>query len=164
MNAELPEADNRRLYLKTWQRVLEVFLGWNKQDVTEWARQYENGLNGVDPVFYRETSIHYVVPLLIPERLQQRLEWHGLLQLKDRIEQTIQMDFHADLPNELAARKQSMPLFDWLREFEQYREQAIQRGNWFAEVNSETFDWHSAKQRVQRILAEYGEELRRRRH
>lgn len=60
-------------YLWFWWKILEEILGWNKEDVISWARQYEDGLNGIDVWFYHEAPSYYVVPLFVPDELKKRL-------------------------------------------------------------------------------------------
>jgi hypothetical protein len=81
---ELQAAALRPRYLKVWHNILSTFLGWSAAQVDGWATKWQSGLDNTkySGLFYHEEASWYVVPLLIPEALRQRLpssEHHKLM-------------------------------------------------------------------------------------
>jgi len=72
--AQEPILANKDYYLRTWTLVLGQLLDWSPEQVREWARtNYERDLDGKEVWFYHEEPMKYIVPLLVTERLQERL-------------------------------------------------------------------------------------------
>jgi hypothetical protein len=90
---------NKAEYLQAWSRVLAIMLGWSEDRVMQWARLYGRLLDGGDEgLFYHETPIYYVAPLLLPETLKRRLDGLQQIQLCGRIQSAIQQgDSFCDL-------------------------------------------------------------------
>lgn len=76
-------------YLWFWWKILEEILGWNKEEVISWARQYKDGLNGIDEWFHHELPSYYVTPLFVPDELKKRLVGMELPTLYNCLEQKI---------------------------------------------------------------------------
>jgi hypothetical protein len=147
-------------YLDTWKRALAAILGWDDDRVVRWASQYAEGLKGEDPWFYRETSIFYIAPLLITERLRKRLKLKQLSKLERDLQMAIEFGA-TTMPADLALLKDTLPFFEWLPKFEEFRKSAVEKALWFSEGCADVFDWESAKKRVQAVLEQYGEVLPR---
>ena len=80
------------LYLKLWHNVLSVFLGWSAEMIDQWSDKWEDGLNNkkYGGLFYHDTAVSYVVQLLIPDALWERLSTRERSQLRARIERAIE--------------------------------------------------------------------------
>ena len=114
---------NKASDLSGWKHVLALMLGWSEERVVAWARQYEDGLDGRDDgLFYHETAIYYIVPLLVPAGIRQQLDGLQEIEFCGRIQQT------------------------------------IENGNSFC-LCDPNHDWEAAKDRVEKILNEYGHSL-----
>jgi hypothetical protein len=86
-----PILGNKDCYLREWNLVLGELLGWSETRVREWARQnWEDGLDGKDSVFYHEDPIAYVVDLLIPQPIRERVCGLPYVQLRSHLHQAIQ--------------------------------------------------------------------------
>jgi hypothetical protein len=77
-------------FLRFWANILGETLGWSHSDVLEWARQYEDDLEGRgNPFFFHEGPAFDITLLLIPERLKRSLPRYHLAQLNDRLLEVI---------------------------------------------------------------------------
>lgn len=122
--------ENKAGYLHDWIECLRALLGWPQQQVYKWSEQWQRGLDGLDKgMFYHETPIWRITPLMIPDSLAARMNPTDLLRLEGRIEAAIRHP-GSDVP---------------------YGTEA--------EETRENFDWSAAKQRVEAVLNEYGETL-----
>jgi hypothetical protein len=69
---QTPMETSKAHYTEEWQLVLSTLLGWSESKVLQWAKQYEDNLNGQHGLmFYHETSFYYIAPLLVPRDLQE---------------------------------------------------------------------------------------------
>jgi hypothetical protein len=75
-------------YLNTWVEMLGEFLGWNEQQVLEWAERTGKlaYLENKDDLIYHSDPPYWIVHLMIPESLKERLPGPALADLKRRIE------------------------------------------------------------------------------
>lgn len=117
-------ADHKPMYLWFWQRVLREMLGWSEARVHEWAKQFEAGLNVEDPQFYEELPTYYLVDLLTPNSLQDRLKGMQWVRFKEEIE---------------------VAIWGWI--------------NAPSDLFEADFDFKAARERVEELLAEYGESI-----
>lgn len=85
-----PVPPEKEDYLRIWKKLCAYFFGWPEGPVLEWARRYEDGLNNVAPGFYNATPARYVAPLLVPERLRDKLRGFGLVVLQSRLQHAIE--------------------------------------------------------------------------
>jgi hypothetical protein len=91
MEADTEAALLKSLYLKVWYNFLRFFLGWPTDQINRWAVKWEDGLNNkaYGGLFYHDTALSYVVPLLIPDRLRERLGFGEFNRLCERLETAI---------------------------------------------------------------------------
>ena len=83
----LPKADNKASYMNAWKRFTQNMLGWSDGQLTQWVKKWEPFIDSGDGLFYHETPLYYVIPLLLPpntltklgrprySRLFECLEW-----------------------------------------------------------------------------------------
>ena len=91
-------------YKEVWTKMLGVFLHWMPKQVEEWSMKWADGLEHGNNLFYHERASWYVVPLLIPGELAEKLDSIGYNKLEGEILLAIQsgnLDFETD------------PDFDW---------------------------------------------------
>ena len=68
-------------YMEYWRQALSVFFGWPSNRVHQWASQHTKGLAGEDLWFFREPPAHYIIDLIMPDTLRNKLsgdEWRFL--------------------------------------------------------------------------------------
>jgi hypothetical protein len=84
----------RPRYLNVWDNVLGTFLNLPKEEIDAWASKWDKGLDNAayGGLFYHDTSISYIIDLLIPSELLRRLEGNERSQLESRIERAIGLD------------------------------------------------------------------------
>ncbi len=138
----------RKEYLGTWIRALRAAFGWSPERVREWARQYEDGLNGVDSWFTTEWPAYYILPLLTPDRIQPFLDTHEYTGFWGKLETVFYGFDTRNLPEYFDAGKARVyHTIEDLAEFTR-------------NPDPETFDFDAAITRVRHFLAkEYNEEL-----
>jgi hypothetical protein len=118
--------------------------------------------------------MYYITPLLVPDRLRTKckgslyppvLKGRSLRQLEGYIESAIN---HGSTAEEIEQHGYSLNppvLLDDARRNELCErlkaQQAaeIEAGNWLHDWEPERYDWQTARARVNKILAEYGESL-----
>jgi hypothetical protein len=62
--------DNRDFYLRYWTLVFSELLGWSEAQTREWARKWDDDLNGRNgSMFYHEDPYYYALPAVIRESL-----------------------------------------------------------------------------------------------
>lgn len=65
---------NKPFYVRAWRNVLEDWLSWPQQRIAQWMNAFDADLEDRGSAwFYHETAMHYMVPLLIRDRLDERL-------------------------------------------------------------------------------------------
>lgn len=80
------------LYLRAWHNTLGAFLNWPADRIDRWAARWETWLNNeTTSFFYHDTALSYVVPLLIPDTLRDRLDVGEFNRLQCRIEHAISL-------------------------------------------------------------------------
>jgi hypothetical protein len=156
------QASKKRAYLNSWKNVLGAFLGWPEERVLQWVKQdYEYLLNMPDSFVYRTSAMFYIIPLLLSDRLRRLSTDGGEVELRPRIQTAIECRISPPIPEWLKALRTRVDVEEWLQEFQKYREEAVSRGEWFSEERADQYDWKAARDRVEEILNEYGESLRR---
>jgi hypothetical protein len=119
-------------YLAVWRHILVGWLGWPEERlatwVGAWADRIERNIHGYREWFYHEDELHYVLPLLVPDALADRMS-------KQRT---------GRMYNDLAGL-----LYEELQP-------AITGRPRHASWGTETFDWEFAKERVEAVLGRYG--------
>ena len=87
--------DQRERYLDAWRRALRGLLDWPEQVTEDWSHKWDEFLDDEHDrsVFYHETPIYYIAPLLIPGRLRHRLSGRQLRRLCDALQVDIEASF-----------------------------------------------------------------------
>ena len=65
-------------YLTAWRRILVDWMGWPEERLAAWVGSWEDritrNIHGWGDWFYHEDELHYVLPLLVPDDLADRLK------------------------------------------------------------------------------------------
>ncbi len=119
-------------YLAVWRRILVGWLGWPEQRLAAWICAWEDriarNVHGWRDGFFHEDELHYVLPLLVPDDLADRLKRQRTRRMYNG---------YAEL------------LCEELRPAITGRPQIPSWG-------TESFDWHAARERVEVVLGRYG--------
>ena len=76
-------------FLSVWKKALKYFLGCSNENVAEFANKHKDGLDTPFSLLYREEPLSYIVPLLIPARLQMRMTSSEELKLQRRLNEVL---------------------------------------------------------------------------
>ena len=118
-------------YTTTWHQIVVGWLGWSEERfaawVVAWESQITDGTHGLGNWFYHEDELYYVLDLLVPDELGQRLA-----------KQRTRRMYH-DLAN---------PLYDEIKP-------AITGRPHHPSWGTEAFDWAEAKLRMEAVLRQY---------
>ncbi len=90
MGNDLGSSANKPFYMAVWRRVLTDWLHWPDERIERWMRRYDEDLEDRgDGLFYHEEALWYVAPLLISDRLTQRLGSRESMRLEWRLQRVI---------------------------------------------------------------------------
>lgn len=78
--------------LRIWADFFRVFFGWPRGRVEKWAARYKARISDPQSLFFHETEIYYVAPLLIPPQLRKRLTGLDGISFAAEIERQILLD------------------------------------------------------------------------
>lgn len=87
MNVQSSSNYNKHYYLETWKGLLWQFLAWPERRVIEWV--HESGtidfLDDPNDIYFHQTPQYWIISLLIPSSLKNRLSASELNDLQGRI-------------------------------------------------------------------------------
>jgi hypothetical protein len=116
-------------YLYVWASMLKGWLKWPEERFNNWVQRWLPGLEDRDNgLFYHEDELYYVIHLLIPDSLKDRLQGHRT-----------QHRYYDDLAELISGK-----LYP-----------AILGSSPYVALG-QTTDWEAARQRVIDVLAQYG--------
>jgi hypothetical protein len=122
-------------YLATWRWILVGWLHWPEARFAAWVSCWQEKLNtnedGWRDWFYHEDELHYVLPLLVPLDLAERLSRQRTRRMYNDLAELMFEELHPAIMG--CPRKK-----DW---------------------GMPEYDWDAAKKRVEEILAKYGTAL-----
>jgi hypothetical protein len=122
-------------YLSTWRHILVEWLEWSEERFAAWVRTWEHRIRdnerGLGDLFYHEDELHYVLPLLVPDHLGERL-----------------------------AKQRTRRMYNDLAEllYEEIQPAITGRPH-HPTWGTEGFDWATAKKRVEAVLQAHGASL-----
>jgi hypothetical protein len=144
----------REDFMKFWRVSLRGLLGWSDDQVSDWAKQFEQDLKDLEYEFVRQDPISYIIPMIIPAEMQKRMSPGKLGQLYLDIYMAITGDptmaMSKDLPDD------ELPPANWCRELRDKISLGKQRGEILGSDNLDYFNWDAARKRVQHVLDEAG--------
>ena len=92
MKVENINNEEGRHYLQTWIKALNLMLGWSESETIKWAEKWEEGLNDDTALFFNRTEGYYILNLLIPESLSQKLSSKERHALRETLLRVIEKD------------------------------------------------------------------------
>jgi hypothetical protein len=145
--------------MKCWKAALNALLGWSPEKTEAWGMRWRPSEEHMP--LNCEGAMHYISPLLVPQRLKQpgALRNESLAQLRGRIQDAIDHGIPTPGDLELTNVDRQFAPGEWMQLLDIHRRQQVEAGNWFSEAEPEKYDWKAARLRVNKILGEYGESL-----
>src|SRR5258708_16376850 len=92
MTVDAINNEEGRHYGRTWIVAFEVILDWPEHRTLEWADKWLHRLNEPDSLFYNNPPIYYIISLIIPDRLRQRLPSYEVEHLREQLLGAIQQN------------------------------------------------------------------------
>jgi hypothetical protein len=86
---QIPLANLRSAYVRTWTAILRQLLRWSEQKVTEWISRWSKELSGASGPFYHRPPIHYLAPTIVKEKLGIQIVGERLVDLSKEIERLL---------------------------------------------------------------------------
>jgi hypothetical protein len=66
---QIPLANLRSAYVRSWTAILRQLLHWPEPKVTEWISRWSKELSGASGPFYHRPPLHYIAPTIVKEKL-----------------------------------------------------------------------------------------------
>ena len=118
-------------YFPVWRAVLIGWLGWDSARFDAWVAGWHDDMADENSLFYHEDEWYYILPLLVPDELGDRL----VRQHTSGMYNDLAHLWHAEL------------------------DRAIRGFPHMPSVGTPDFDWKAAKDRASAVLQSYGYEL-----
>jgi len=139
-------------YLQVWTKAAKELLGWDEGQTRQWAKRFDDDLEGKYPFFYHESPVYYLSPELIPDRLRKALPHMALARLAWRIQEAIEQGALPPLPGEICALKDHLSEFEWMERVNQFTREVVREGYGISPESLDRYDWRAARQRIESVL------------
>ena len=86
---QIPLANLRSAYVRTWTAILRQLLHWPEPKVTEWISRWSKELSGASGPFYHRPPLHYLAPTIVKEKLGAQIIGGALVDLSKEVERLL---------------------------------------------------------------------------
>ena len=101
------------VYVPTWHRVLVGWLGWSDSRFNAWLAAWQSDLSANDSLFYHWDEWHYILPLLVHDKLATELAEKRTRERHNDLQYLLDTDLNEAIRGLPLCYPINEPEFDW---------------------------------------------------